>query len=310
MTITGNVTGGSGSIAYAAHNNSTGTMTITGNVTGGSASQAIGAFNKSTGTMIITGNVTGGSASSAHGAQNDVGGTLSITGNATGGSSNCNGAQNNGTGTMNVTGNATGGTVSAADGVRNNSTGTLNIIGNAVASNNSAGGFNASTGVMTAIRAVGNSFGIGMAGGVGSHGGILNGNNVSDTRVQELQYGVNGQSPITAGAVRIISGTNNKAIVTLTTSAQKTLADPSDSTGQANEADVRSGTSYALGNKTGTLAVPSANQVAVGVAVDNTVGTAVLTESTLRAAVGLASANLDTQLGDIKKTTGLIPGLL
>jgi hypothetical protein len=66
-------------------------------------------------------------------------------------------------------------------------------------------------------------------------------------------------------------------LVTLTTSAVKTLADPSDGTGQANEADVRSGTSYALGNKTGTCAVPAAGSVALGVAVDATTGTAVLT---------------------------------
>jgi hypothetical protein len=44
-----------------------------------------------------------------------------------------------------------------------------------------------------------------------------------------------------------------------------------------NESDVRSGTSYALGNKTGTMAVPSTSSVAFGILVDNTTGTAVLT---------------------------------
>jgi hypothetical protein len=41
--------------------------------------------------------------------------------------------------------------------------------------------------------------------------------------------------------------------------------------------NVRSGTSYGSGNYIGTLAVPSANRVSAGIAVDNTVGTAILT---------------------------------
>ena len=41
--------------------------------------------------------------------------------------------------------------------------------------------------------------------------------------------------------------------------------------------DVREGTSYASGNYTGTLAVPLPSQVALGIATDDTVGTAVLT---------------------------------
>ena len=46
---------------------------------------------------------------------------------------------------------------------------------------------------------------------------------------------------------------------------------------QAAPADVRSGTVYADGNLTGTLAVPAAGSVALGVPVDATTGTAVLT---------------------------------
>jgi antitoxin (DNA-binding transcriptional repressor) of toxin-antitoxin stability system len=46
---------------------------------------------------------------------------------------------------------------------------------------------------------------------------------------------------------------------------------------QAAPADVRSGTVYADGNLTGTCAVPAAGSVALGVPVDATTGTAVLT---------------------------------
>jgi hypothetical protein len=58
--------------------------------------------------------------------------------------------------------------------------------------------------------------------------------------------------------------------------------------------NVRAGVSY--GGMTGSLAVPLPSQVAVGVATDDTVGTAALTADNLRAALGLGSANLDSQL--------------
>ena len=59
--------------------------------------------------------------------------------------------------------------------------------------------------------------------------------------------------------------------------------------------DVRLGVSYG-GGLVGTCAVPDAGTVAFGVAVGNTTGTATLTAANLRAALGMASANMDTQL--------------
>lgn len=55
-----------------------------------------------------------------------------------------------------------------------------------------------------------------------------------------------------------------------------------NSLGQAIPADVRLGTVYASGSLTGTLAVPPVGSVALGVPVDATVGTAVLTASAIR----------------------------
>lgn len=78
----------------------------------------------------------------------------------------------------------------------------------------------------------------------------------------------------------------------------------SDSTlsqsGQPSASNVRSGTIYGPASElTGTCAVPAAGSVALGVPVDNTTGTAVLTAANVRTAVGMASANLDTQLDAI-----------
>jgi hypothetical protein len=65
-------------------------------------------------------------------------------------------------------------------------------------------------------------------------------------------------------------------------------------------ANVRQSTVYGPSSEfTGTLAGPSPSSVALGVATDNTVGTAVLTAASVRSAMGLASANLDTQFSNI-----------
>ena len=276
-TITGNVTGGTVSNAIGAVISSTGTLTIVGNLTAGNASGANAASNLGAGTLNITGNATSGSAAATFGVNNNSTGTINMTGDATGGSiSGAYAVNNASTGTITMTGNATGGSAAGAVAVENASTGTVTITGSAIASSTSIGARNASTGTLAVTRAVGNAYGIGAAGGTVSAVGLASVNVASDTRAEELEYGENGQAP-TSGAVKIVSASNNKCIVELTTSAQKTLADPSDGTGQANEADVRSGTSYALGNKTGTCAVPAASSVAFGVSVDATTGTAALT---------------------------------
>jgi hypothetical protein len=274
VTLTGDVFSGSSSAICVTFSGGAGTSaTIVGNLTAGSGTNAHAANNSSQGHLVIVGNVTGGSGNGV-GARNPSGGTMEITGNVTGGTGgNGVGASNNSTTNVSITGNVTGG---AAIGANNTSTGTLNITGAAIASNTSTGANNVSTGILTATRAVGNEYGIGAAGGTLLVGGVNSNNIASDTTVEELEYGPNGAPP-TTGAARIVSGTNNKCIVALTTSALKTLADPSDGTGQANEADVRSGVSYALGNLTGTCAVPAAGSVALGVPVDATTGTAVLT---------------------------------
>jgi hypothetical protein len=274
ITLTANVVSGTATcVNYAgAVGNS---AALVGNVQCGTGGFAV--TNSSTGTLTITGNITAGTTGAAEGCRNVQTGVLNVTGNVTGGSANgATGLVANGAGTVSIVGNILGGTVAGALGCRNVTTGTLTVTGSATAGTNGIGADNFSTGTLSVIRAVGNGYGIGAAGGTGLFAGLNSNNIASDTRVEELEYGPNGAPP-TTGAVRIVSGTNNKCLVTLTTSAVKTLADPSDGTGQANEADVRSGTSYALGNKTGTCSVPAAGSVALGVAVDNTTGTAVLT---------------------------------
>jgi hypothetical protein len=85
-----------------------------------------------------------------------------------------------------------------------------------------------------------------------------------------------------------------------TTKRNLYTADNMPSGGYPTQNNTRSGTIYGPNNEfTGTLAVPSPSSVALGVATDNTVGTAILTAANIRTAVGLASANLDTQFTNI-----------
>ena len=77
-----------------------------------------------------------------------------------------------------------------------------------------------------------------------------------------------------------------------------------NSFGQAAITDVRFGTVYASGALTGVAYIPAAGSVALGVPVDATTGTATLTAADVRAAIGLATANLDTQLAAIPTAAG------
>jgi hypothetical protein len=99
----------------------------------------------------------------------------------------------------------------------------------------------------------------------------------SQTRVEEFEFGALGQAPVT-GAVSCPDQTTNVCIVHRLSSTKKTLIDAASVSGALPAAgDVRFGTTFNQGNTTGTLRVPAAGSVALGVLVDNTTGTAVLT---------------------------------
>ena len=251
LTITGNVTGGTGAVAVGANNNSSGSLTVTGNVTASSAASSYGIYNASTGSITITGNVTGGSGSTAPGAQNQV------------------------TGILTINGIATGGTGSSAHGVNNISTGNVFV-----------------------TRAVGNAFGPGNTAGLSSATGANN-TSTGIIEVQELEFGQYGMSPVLGPGIRLKKVAGN--LVTfpyVDAGAAKTLVDATQ--GQMPAAtDVRNGVSYASGALTGSAFIPLASSVASGVPVDATTGTATLTAADVRAAIGMASANLDTQLADL-----------
>lgn len=107
-------------------------------------------------------------------------------------------------------------------------------------------------------------------------------------------------TPISGTGIRLKKLTSNVAIFNYCdTAGAKTLIDATANAAMPAASNVRSGVSYANGALTGTCAVPAASSVAFGVPVDNTTGTAILTQANVQAALtaqGLTSAragNLD-----------------
>jgi hypothetical protein len=122
--------------------------------------------------------------------------------------------------------------------------------------------------------------------------------------VEELEYGTLGMSPTSGAGIRLKKLTSNVAIFNYAdTVGSKTLVDATQGQMPAIT-DVRFGTSYASGALTGVAYIPAAGSVAFGVPVDATTGTATLTAANVRAALGMASANLDTQLAAIPTASG------
>lgn len=268
--VVGNVTGGpsSGGISITG----TGTMNVTGNafgLNGGAIAPVIN--NASTGVLNFTGNASGGSSTNTYGIANSSTGTVVMVGNAL--PSGITNASANVTnllaGSFTLTGNVTGGLNSA--GASNQSTGTFTIIGNATASSTAAG-FSSSN-LNATNRISGSAFD--SVNGVSAIYAVKLLLNTSVTN-GEIRRSLNGSSTFQSFYTADYSGF-----------------------GQASIADVRSGTTYAAGALTGTAAIPAAGSVALGVPVDATTGTAVLTAANVQTALtsqGLTTArasNLD-----------------
>lgn len=249
FNLNGNIIGGNGHVLFISNNTN---ITINGNVTGGSGSASNGINMAGTGSLLINGSVSG----SAGHPSNSAG--VSVTSTPT---------------SVVINGDVTGGTGSA--GLSNISIGTNIIInGTAIGGSGAPGVYLTSTGSVSVTRARGNHFGNGSV-GLTSQPGVQS-ISTGFCLVSGIEYGDLGQSP-TAGPVFLMPSSGNTALFYRPGLSKKTLI-ATDSTVNVfpNVSDVRSGVVFASGNSVGTMAVPSPVNVASGVAVDNTVGTAFL----------------------------------
>ena len=293
ITVTSStVTGGGG--ANAILNSSTGTVTVTSTtITGGSVSSAIA--NTSTGTVTAISSTLTGASGGAAIANASTGTVTSTSSTVTGGSAaSVHGINNvsSGTGTLTST-TVTGGSNATAYGVNNTSTGPVTITGDVTASTG-AGVLNASTGTVTITGTLTPTTAVHALQCTNTTGAVI-------TLSGSLIYASNGFAP-TNCLKFLMNPTPTMAKVRFAKNGSTTYSDfftSDNSLGQAAITDVRFGTVYASGALTGVAYIPSASSVAFGVPVDNTTGTATLTAADVRAAIGLATANLDTQLAAI-----------
>ena len=265
------------------------TLTITGNIVAPASLTHIRLvdFQGAGGQLNITGNLLGNSASGTNAitlATSSISntGSISITGSVSAGNSNgiVNGATNV---PVTVTGTVTGGN-SGLFGILNSDNSTITV-GLAAGGVGGAGVSNASTGTMRLTRAVGNAFGPGNTAGLAAAPGAAN-VGLGVIEIEGLEYGTFGQSPTTGTGIRFKKANTNVAVFNYCdTVGAKTLIDATANAAMPAASNVRGGLSYAGGAATGTLAVPLPSQVAVGVATDNTVGTAFVTGSDIATAV-------------------------
>lgn len=276
-----------------------------------------GGFTLSANGLTLTANVNNNSLTISP----SVSSVVNIVGNITA----VNGGPTfNGLGTLNFTGNITAGTLSNAYGLTVTSSGALNITGNVFATTSSVCYGLYVTG-SPVISVVGNVLAAGGNAGIlfqGSNSGQIT---VIGTVTPASSVGISGASytgvarltgpflcssqgvlAILLPAWRWVGASPSPSYLQIRSSDLSTIRPlyTADSVGgNPATSNVRSGTVYGPSNElTGTCAVPPAGSVALGVPVDNTTGTAAITAANIRSAVGLASANLDTQLAAIPTT--------
>jgi hypothetical protein len=268
---------------------SSGTIAITGNLIGGSLSTSRSeCLRQSAGVVIITGEITNAlNVATGIPTVSLSGGTLNVVGNITGGGGSANSADAVTVtgGTLNVTGNVQGGT--GWQGVTIGGSGTVVVNGSSIAGTYPA--IMSSVNTPTA-RAICNGDMI-----AGANGCVA---------VSVPTLLING-----SGALTHTYRTNNAGVA----GVARSLYTGGVNIGQPAIANVRFGTQFGASSEyTGALRVPDPQYVSQGVLTDNTVGTLTgsLDATELRAAMGLASANLDTQLATINTRTSSIYSLL
>lgn len=280
--------------SYAISFSGLGTFNLVGNISGTTSTQGTYVTIGGNGTFNQTGNIIGGTAvNSSAVACNNNSPTMNITGSVTGGTASNNvgillfGLGN--TGILNVTGSCTS-SIGVAINTNSNagSTHFVSITGALVPANDVPAYVNITSASVTAIL---------------SGPFLVSSNGTSGLRAISKWFWANSNVTPTYYQVR----TANLATIRPLYTADSVGGNPA-------VGNVRSGTVFGPNNElTGTCAVPPAGSVALGVPVDATTGTAVLTQANFQAALtaqGLTTTraanldNLDTTVSSRLATSG------
>lgn len=288
-TATPGIIGGSSAGAVSCALGVGQTATVNAVVRGGAATSTYGILRSGSGTLIINGAVGGGTATTAHGVVNSGAGEINITGALTIGGTSGSALSTSGVGVaITITGAVSGGT------------GTVSVISNTGAA------------TLTVIGAVTAGMGVGISTSAGPTTltviGALTASAMAPAVTSTVATAVvvvtgpfaaasNGMQALSAFAWRWHASAIDPCqldVPTADLSAVRPLytANTPDLFGYPLAADVRLDTVYGpLGEIIGRCAVPPPAAVGVGVPVENTVGTAVLTQADIAAVVGLLWAH-------------------
>jgi hypothetical protein len=304
--ITGNVTGVSSTAVNVAGVvvTGSGTLTITGDVTG-SAGNASSDANGHAGVyanvvcnVVVNGDVTAGSGSFKRGVQfgaSSGAAVLTVTATTiTGGT----GASAIGIWHQGASGTVTATATTITGGAGGNTfgiyhTGATGIVtATATTITGGAGGSAYGilhTGATGLVTAVGNTFAVGQ----NSHGILSSASNAGSGVVLtgDMTDSSLGATAINTRIFRLAATTSGITTyannIGYPTGGFVTRVSPDNVTGMPAETDVRDALTYGFNSElTGSLAVPPAASVGIGVPVDNTVGTAALAPADIAALVG------------------------
>ena len=270
VTVSGSALIGGSSNGASINNASTGTISVSNStLTTAGAGVANAITNSSTGNVSVsTSTITVGAAS---GLNNVSTGSITVSASTLIGGSSAAGIANASTGTVTVSGSTlTAGSALAAPAISNGSSGTVTVTSSDLVASAFA---SAITGASTA--AVVN----------------LSGNFYDHWQGYPAVYVTKwklGTTP-TLGQHRFAFAGTPDSYFTM-------YGADNGSFGNPIAANVRSGVSYGGGNLTGTCAVPAAGSVALGVPVDATTGTAVLTPAAIRTELATELSRLDASV--------------
>ena len=271
LIISGNITPGttSGLGGGGVWLNAPTTIVVTGSVIGGPSTNSYGIRNDGTGSIFILGNVQGGSGNTAFGIGNASPGNITINGNVTGGSGvTAYGINNTSVNVISITGSVSSGTTTNCYGIVTAAANTLIVSGSVRASGSNA------PAIASAVNGI-----IAVYGPISSS---ITANGVSSTGTTATNlftgpfYNTGSWNAVYAYRMQIIGTSSRWTFDTETVSVTKTLYTSNTLPGVPRETDVRRGVTYNFG-LTGSLAMPDPTTVKIGVATDNTTGSAILT---------------------------------
>lgn len=265
------------------------TVTITSAINGnGSIQNGSSVYINGTGTVNIIGNITGAgqSGGSTGAVVVNAAATVNITGNISA-TSGQNGVSFFSSGVLNVTGSISSSSVNSAWGVYMSGSGALTVTSSSITA----------TGTNPAVSAAGGGTATFIGSLTGSNPIAVNSSTTTTTFSGPFYCSATGYMPFyCTGIVKLTGIANNEFRFLKSTTGTTSLFSGDVTSLSPLPSDVRAGTTFGVGNAyTGTMSVPSASSVAAGAYVDDTVGTAALSLSTIAALTGAQiSAALST----------------